>query len=108
MPQTLKRVQADAQVEIRGMKFVDKERTNKLFRDEPTDPPEFDQPTEVRRNHFPPGPIIDEPGKKKIYTTMRASVVDKVVLEPEPQPKPEDRILGQSKKVGNKYRLDDN
>jgi len=30
------------------MKFVQKEQTNKLFRDEPEDPPEINQPTEVR------------------------------------------------------------
>lgn len=56
------------------MKFVQKEQTNKLFRDEPEDPPEINQPTEVRWNHYPPGPIYDESGKKKIYTAVQTNI----------------------------------
>lgn len=102
----MKRVRADDQVEIGGLKLVDKERTDKLFRREPEERPELSQPTEIRRNHFPPGPVIEEPNKKKVYTTVKANATENIVKET-PQ-KPEDRILGQSKKVGNKYRLDDN
>ena len=40
-PSTLKRVQAEDQIEIKGMKFVDKARTDKLFRDEPEEPSEL-------------------------------------------------------------------
>ena len=102
----MKRVRADDQVEIGGLKLVDKERADKLFRREPEEPPKLSQPTEIRRNHFPPGPVIEEPNKKKVYTTIKANASENVVQEA--PPKPEDRILGQSKKVGNKYRLDDN
>jgi len=59
------------------MRMVDKERTDKLFRDDPIElrtPAELNQPTEIRRNHYPPGPVKDEPGKQKIYTTMKGVV----------------------------------
>lgn len=88
------------------MKLIDKERTDKLFRDAPEEPPELNQPTEIRRNHYPPGPVIEEPNKKKVYSTIKSNAVETNVKQSEP--KPEERILGQSKKVGNKYRLDDN
>jgi hypothetical protein len=53
-------------VPLGGLKFIDKERTDKLFRDDPIElrtPKELNQPTEVRRNHYPPGPVKDEPRK---------------------------------------------
>jgi len=50
--------------------------------------------------------VIEEPNKKKVYTTIKANATENNVQES--SSKPEDRILGQSKKVGNKYRLDDN
>lgn len=64
------------------------------------------QPTKVRRNHFPPGPVIDEPNKKKVYTNIKSVAIEENKVQ-ETVPKPEGKVLVQSKKVGNKYRLDD-